>query len=277
MEDERWREMLVAEMQRQGSVHENAIARAFLAVERHRFIPDVPLAQAYADRAISIKSTDGETLASISQPSMLARMLELAAIEPANRVLEIGTGSGYNAALIAILAGAGGLVVSLEVEGDLAERARATLEASGYGGVCVVCADGYEGYPQHAPYDRIIVSARANDVAAAWWDQLRDGGRLVVPLDIAVGGEYAVGFVRDGSVLRSVGTVHCLFLPLRGEQSAVTAERVFLRSKSERYATHPRGVQGIVAVKTQDASPELLERADVVVAQPQTTFALTWD
>jgi protein-L-isoaspartate(D-aspartate) O-methyltransferase len=276
MDDARMREALVAEMQRQGSLQSAAVARAFLRVPRHRFIPDTPLDEAYADRAISIKTDRRETLASISQPSMLARMLELAAVEPGNRVLEVGTGSGYNAALLAELAGSAGRVVSVEVEDDLAARARATLEAWGYGAVRIVRGDGYAGCPDFAPYDRIVVSARAYDVPAAWWDQLVEGGRLVVPLDVGVGGEYAVGFVRRGEELCSVGTVHCLFLPLRGEERAGT-ERVFVRSKGARYSLRPREIASVVAVKTRQAQPELLGRADVVVAQPQTTFAISWE
>ncbi len=263
-------------MRHEGSLRRPDVARAFEAVPRHRFVPGVTLEEAYADRAISIKSDGGETLASISQPSMLARMLELAEIEPGHRVLEIGTGSGYNAALIAEIAGTSAQVVTVEVESDLSEHAREALAACGYDNVRVVLGDGREEVPGEAPFDRVIVSARANDVARAWWQQLRDGGRIIVPLDIGAGGEYAVGFTRYGDELRSVGVVHCLFVPLRGELGTAPPERVFTRTLDVRYGSQPRPIKSILAVPTTAASPELLERADVVVAQPQTTFAVTW-
>ncbi len=275
MEDAQLREHLVADLQRAGALQEAAVARAFGSVPRHRFIPEVDEEEAYADRAISIKRAGGETVASISQPSMLARMLELAGVRPGNRVLEIGTGSGYNAALLAELAGPHGLVVTVEVEPDLVQRARIALDACGYEAVRVVLGDGHDGFAAQGPYDRIVVSAQANDIPAAWWRQLEDGGRIVVPLDIGIGGEYAAGFTRDGNELRSVGIVQCLFVALRGERRAAPAENVFLRAQHVRYGTEARAVKSIVAVPTSDASSTLLEQADVVVAQPETTFAVT--
>ncbi len=275
MEDARLRESLVAELQRTGALREAAVAHAFGAVPRHRFVPEVSEEEAYADRAISIKGTGSETVASISQPSMLARMIELAGIRPGDRVLEIGTGSGYNAALLAELAGPHGLVVTIEVEPDLVQRARAALDACGYDAVRVVLGDGHGGFAQEAPYDRIVVSARANDIPVAWWQQLKDGGRIVVPLDIGVGGEYAAGFARAGNELRSIGIVQCLFVALRGERGAAPAENIFLRAQHVRYGTQAQPVKSIVAVPTPDALSTLLELADVVVAQPETTFAVT--
>lgn len=275
MDDARLRETLVAELQRSGAAEEPAIAHAFAAVPRHCFVPEVPLEEAYADRAISIKSAGGETLASISQPSMLGRMLELAHVERGERILEIGTGSGYNAALLAELAGDDGLVVTIDVEADLVERARMTLASCGYDRVRVVLGDGHAGYAPDAPYDRIIVSARATDITQAWWDQLRDGGRIVVPVDIGVAGEYAVGFERTDDAMHSVGIVNCLFVPLRGERET-TRQNIFARSPSARYGGRPRSIREILAVPTSDASAELLEHADIVVAQPTTTFAISW-
>lgn len=276
MDDARLRESLVSEMRRNGSLTSESVAAAFLAVPRHRFIPDVAVSEAYADRAISIKTEGSETLASISQPSMIARMLELANVRIGDRVLEVGTGSGYNAALLATLVGSEGSVVTVEVESDLAARARETLADCGFGNAAVVHGDGHAGDASHAPYDRIIVSARTSDITPAWWAQLRDGGRIVVPLEIGIGGEYAVGFERTDGRLKGIGIVHCLFVPLRGEQSEIPVGNVFARSADARYATGPRSIKEIVALKTAEASPELLRHADIVVAQPQTTFAITW-
>lgn len=266
MDDALLRESLVSEMRRNGSLADAAVARAFQTVPRHRFVPEASLSEAYEDRAISIKSEGAETLASISQPSMLGRMLELAAIAPGNRVLEIGTGSGYNAALVAELAGPRGLVVSIDVDADLIARARSMLHECGYENVRVVHADGHAGFAPDAPYDRIVISARAGDIAPAWWEQLKEDGRIVVPLDIGLGAEYAVGFVREGNELHSIGVVHCLFVPLRGEEQFASA----------RYAGRPREVRSIMAVRTNDARPERFAHADVVAARPNTTFAVSW-
>lgn len=270
------REALAQELRVSGAAESPQVAQAFASVPRHRFIPEVDLREAYADRAISIKNEGAATLASISQPSMLARMLDLANVLPGQRVLEVGTGSGYNAALLAHLAGSDATVVTIEVEPDLVDRARECLQACGYERVRVVLGNGYEGYAASAPYDRIVVSARASDIVAAWWEQLRAGGRIVVPLDVGVIGEYAVGFERHGEELRSVGIVNCLFVPLRGEQSVAAHDNVFVRSPHIRYDRHPRSIASILAVRTSDAACELLADADVVVAQPQTTFAMTW-
>ncbi|MGH7738123.1 MAG: protein-L-isoaspartate O-methyltransferase family protein [Candidatus Tyrphobacter sp.] len=274
-QDVRLRYAMVTEMRRVGTLQDRAVIDAFASVARHLFVPHVPPSEAYLDRAISIKSEGGETIASISQPSMLARMLELAAIEPGNGVLEIGTGSGYNAALAARIAGRRGRVVTLEIEPDLARAARSALEAAGCETVEVVVGDGHLGHEAGGSYDRIIVSARASDIADAWWEQLRDGGRIVIPLDIGAGGEYAVAFVREGSLFRSTGIVQCLFVPLRGEQRP-SPEAIFARSPSARYGDRPRRIAEISAVKTAQAQPEILERADIVVAQPCTTFAIVW-
>ncbi|HEY9086179.1 MAG TPA: protein-L-isoaspartate O-methyltransferase [Candidatus Tyrphobacter sp.] len=273
----RRREALAEELRRSGAVSSPAIAAAFEAVPRHRFIPEIELDEAYADRAISIKSEGTNTLASISQPSMLAKMLELADVQPGARVLEIGTGSGYNAALLAHLAGPDGLVVTIEVEPDLAARARTSLAACGYESVRVVLGDGYTGFAEEAPYDRIVVSARASDIALTWWEQLRDGGHIVVPLDIGIAGEYAVGFVRHGGELRSIGIANCLFIALRGALQTASPDNVFVRSADARYGRRFRPIRSIRAVRTADAASELLAGADVVVAQRQTTFAITWE
>ena len=273
--EEELREALAMELRRTGATQLASVAEAFAIVPRHRFVPEATLKDAYADHAISIKGAGTETLASISQPSMLARMLDLARVRPGDRILEIGTGSGYNAALLAQLTGPGGLVVTIEIEADLVQRARAALAGCGYENVRIELGNGYDGAPSWAPYDCIIVSARANDIAPAWWDQLRDGGRVVVPLDVGIAGEYAVGFERVGSELHSVGIVNCLFLPLRGGEQGVVPH-VFVRSSTERYDRRPRPIASIIAVRAEDADPSLLSRASIVVARPATIFAITW-
>ena len=128
------------------------VAAAFLAVPRHEFLPGLRAAQAYHDAAVVIKSdADGLPVSASTQPAMMAVMLDQLGLVPGQRVLEIGAGTGYNAALLAHLVADQGSVVTVEVDGEVAGRARATLAAAGFGGVTVLCADGALGAPEQAP------------------------------------------------------------------------------------------------------------------------------
>ena len=131
-------------------------------------------------------------------------------------MLEIGTGSGYNAALLAHLAGEGGVVTSVEIEPSLAARAERHLADVGCGRVSIVVADGHHGYEPNAPYDRIVVTTGPAEVAPAWTDQLVDGGRLVTPLvDERSGIGSLVAFEKRNGGLVAVDTTPCGFLPMR--------------------------------------------------------------
>jgi len=211
-------------------------------------------------------------ISSISQPSMVVHMLDLLNAQPGDRVLEIGTGSGYNAALLAELVGTAGTVVSVEIEPDLIAAARGALDDLGY--ARVVLMNGEKLAEVQRPFERIIVTARSNDIDPVWWRLLAPGGRMVVPLDIGYGGERAIGFVRDGDRLRSVGSYACAFVELRGGDEGDPA--IFFRTRHDRYerpgATTPLDV---IAVERHNADASLLEEADAVVARAYTMFALT--
>jgi protein-L-isoaspartate(D-aspartate) O-methyltransferase len=127
---------------------------------------------------------DGVPVSSSSQPAMMAIMAEQLGLEPGHRVLEIGTGTGYNAAVMAHVVGAGGRVVTVDIDDELVARAQASLAAAGYGRVLARCADGGYADPRDDGFDRIIVTAGAWDIAPAWLDQLAPGGRLVLPLAV---------------------------------------------------------------------------------------------
>ncbi|HWQ00158.1 MAG TPA: protein-L-isoaspartate(D-aspartate) O-methyltransferase [Vicinamibacterales bacterium] len=184
------------------------VLEAMRRVPRHLFVPPSLAASAYDDRPLPIG--EGQT---ISQPYMVAAMTAALDPRPDGRVLEVGTGSGYQAAVLAQLARE---VVSIERLPVLAERARRALEAAGITNVTVVVGDGSLGYPPAQPYDGILVAAAAPEVPAALIEQLAPGGRLVVP--VGSPGFQVLTIVtrhRDGSTSTEVGE-GCVFVPLVG-------------------------------------------------------------
>ncbi len=217
-------ETLIAGLQANGSLTDPDVAAAFRAVPRHHFLPAVPLDEAYRDDAIVTKyAPDGShPISSSSQPSMMAIMLEQLQVQPGQRILEIGAGTGYNAALLAQLTGPDGHVIALDLDDDIVTAAFTHLAAAGASGVKVVCADGALGYPPAAPYDRIILTVGAWDLAPAWYAQLRPGGRLLLPLEVVAGAQKSIAFIKPaapaaaGLLFESASLRDCGFMRLRG-------------------------------------------------------------
>jgi protein-L-isoaspartate(D-aspartate) O-methyltransferase len=208
---------MVDELRRAGVVRDGPVEAALRAVERHRFLPAVPVARAYADEAVVTQTApDGLPTSSASQPSIVAIMLRQLAVQPGHRVLEIGAGTGYNAALLAHLAGHSGQVTTIDVDPVTASAAGRHLAAAGVEGVEVVTADGWLGHPAGAPYDRIEATVGSWDVSTSWVDQLAEGGVLVVPLWLGPGVQASAAFTRNGRELHSAGVVPCGFIRLRG-------------------------------------------------------------
>jgi protein-L-isoaspartate(D-aspartate) O-methyltransferase len=216
-EADRLRDALVDRLIATGMVRTPRVEAALRAVPRHVFLPGIPLRQAYANDVTATKhDADGMPISAASQPSIVGAMLEQLGIEPGDRVLEIGAGTGYNAALLAHLAGAHGTVVTIDVDEDIVTGARAALGAAGCPEVTVVRGDGALGYAPRAPYDRIIATVGARDVPLAWQDELAPGGRIVVPLRLHGSVTRSIAFERaDGRVLRSVSSEMCGFMPMR--------------------------------------------------------------
>ncbi|MGH9096133.1 MAG: protein-L-isoaspartate O-methyltransferase [Acidimicrobiales bacterium] len=192
------------------------VEAAMRAVPRHRFLTEVPTERAYADRAVTIKyDRNGVPISSASQPAMVAQMLEQLEVGAGDRVLEIGTATGYNAALLAELAGPSGRVVTVELEEDLAERAGRSLSQTGYARVRVVRGDGRVGFREGSPYDRIVVTAGVREVPPAWIEQLAEGGRMVVPVVNSYGEGISVMFELVDGELEARSGRPCGFVPLR--------------------------------------------------------------
>lgn len=201
-----------------GRIRTSPVERAFRTVPRHLFLPDSPLEQAYLDEAVATKWHNGVAISSASQPSMMAIMLEQLEPRPGHRVLEIGAGTGYNAALLAELVGPHGSVVAVDIDDDLTCGAAAHLRQAGVSGITLATRDGALGYPELAPYDRIVLTVGSWDVQPAWWRQLAPGGRLLLPLSVH-GSQLSVALdLVDGPTpqLRSASVRSCAFVRLRG-------------------------------------------------------------
>jgi protein-L-isoaspartate(D-aspartate) O-methyltransferase len=183
---------------------------ALSRVPRHAFVPPDHRASAYLDRPLPIGH--GQT---ISQPFIVAFMSQLLQVSPGDRVYELGTGSGYQAAVLAEM---GAEVWTVEIVEALARSARKTLGALGYGGIHVRHGDGYAGWPEAAPFDRIIVTAAGEEVPPSLLDQLRVGGILVMPVgDPASVQELMVVEKGDDGELRSRSVLPVRFVPITGD------------------------------------------------------------
>ncbi len=208
------RDRLVRELVAEGDIRSPRVQEAFIQVPREEFVRSGDRSAAYADVPLPIG--EGQT---ISAPSMIAIMLEEARLAPGEKVLEIGTGSGYHAALLACLVGAEN-VTSIERIPALAVWGQENLARSGFGGVTVVQGDGSLGYPAGAPYDCILATAGSPRIPEPWPRQLAAQGRIVAPIgDSRFGQDLVIARLRpDGSLEIRRGTP-CAFVPLVGEQA----------------------------------------------------------
>lgn len=203
----RGREGLARLVEREG-VGPRVVA-AFRAVARADYVPEAAQAEAYEDRPIEILERQ-----TTSQPSLIARMIDAADVLPGDRVLEVGTGFGYQTALIVAL---GAEVVSIDRHGSISEAARANLEAAGVSAEVVV-GDGWQGWPDRAPYDAIVVSAAAPKVPDALGRQLVEGGRLVIPIRGQRGDDVLVFVKRNDHLVQVRLLTPARFVPLVGDE-----------------------------------------------------------
>jgi len=205
--EQRRLDMVEHQLRRRG-LRDERVLQAMTMLPRHEFVPPALLDEAYDDRALPIGC--GQT---ISQPYMVALMLNLLQVEPEHRVLEVGAGSGYVAALLGML---GDTVYAVELVEELAERADQTIRRLALTNVHIIAGDGSLGYPEVAPYDRILISAAAPTIPVPLAEQLAEGGRMIAP----VGGRSVqtceIRTKQDGKMHVERDT-DCVFVPLLGE------------------------------------------------------------
>jgi protein-L-isoaspartate(D-aspartate) O-methyltransferase len=186
------------------------VLEAMRRVPRHRFVPAAALGEAYDDHPLPIGH--GQT---ISQPYVVALMAQLAEVRPHHRVLDVGTGCGYQAAVLAAICKE---VYSIEIVPPLAEASAPRLAALGYRNVTARCGDGYRGWPERAPFDVILVAASPDHVPQPLVEQLAPGGRLVVPVGDCPQELVVIEKARDGSLRRRIAA-SVMFVPMTGEAS----------------------------------------------------------
>ncbi|NIS60942.1 MAG: protein-L-isoaspartate(D-aspartate) O-methyltransferase [Proteobacteria bacterium] len=196
-------------------IKDDAVLRAMRNVDRHKFVPEEIRQQAYSDRPLPIG--EGQT---ISQPYIVALMTELLELRKGDRVLEVGTGSGYQAAILAELAD---YVYTIEIIESLALSAERLLRELGYRNIDVKTGDGYIGWEEFAPFDAIIVTAAPTHIPQPLLDQLKEGGRLVIPV-----GDYYQELKKITKVkgqIKSQNVTPVVFVPMTGEHVKSGAKR----------------------------------------------------
>jgi protein-L-isoaspartate(D-aspartate) O-methyltransferase len=198
------RQRMVAQQIKARGVRDPRVLDTMAQVPRHQFLPQEQRGEAYEDRPIPIGH--GQT---ISQPYIVAYMTEALQVGAGHRVLEIGTGCGYQTAILATLAAE---VYSIERVPELAERARRTLDAQGYTNVHILIGDGYAGWPEHAPFDRILGAAAADDVPPVLADQLAEGGIMVIP--VGTWSQELRVLQKRGRDLDTLATLPVRFVPM---------------------------------------------------------------
>lgn len=204
----RQREAMVQYQIQDRGVKDKNVLNAMRKVPRHLYVPEEERNGAYRDSPLPIGY--GQT---ISQPYIVALMTELLELKEGEKVLEIGTGSGYQAAVLAEIAKE---VYTIEIVQGLAQRAEKTLKEQGYGNVRVKCGDGFLGWPEYAPFDGIVVTCAPEEVPAPLLDQLREGGRIVVPVGPRFPNQTLKVLRKEKGKIKEKSVIPVRFVPMTG-------------------------------------------------------------
>lgn len=249
------RDAMITRIRETGYPLSSSVEEALRTVERHRFVPDAPLVDAYtSDIVVTKRGPQNEVLSCLSNPAIVALQLGQLDVRPGHRVLEVGAGAGYNAALLAHLAGPRGHVTTVDVDADVVTDARQLLASADVGNVDVVLGDGALGHPEGAPYDRIIATVGAYGIPDSWLSQLAPGGRLVVPLRIRGSVSRSIAFERseDGG-WHSIDDQMCGFVPLREgiaddprRMIALTADGTVRLHLNQEHTVDPARLAGVL-------------------------------
>lgn len=202
---------LISSLQKRNKIGKNVI-EAFKKVKREQFVLEQYLEHSYDDVALPIVGRQ-----TISQPSTIAYMLDLLNVKPGNKVLEIGSGSGYNAALIAEIVGSKGMVYSVEFLDDLYKFAKKNITNAKIKNVKVIKGDGSKGYHKEAPYDRIIITAACPEIPGVLLEQLESDGAIVAPVGSLEYQKMVRLKKKDGMLERFESDSEYIFVPLKGE------------------------------------------------------------
>ncbi|MBU1185560.1 MAG: protein-L-isoaspartate(D-aspartate) O-methyltransferase [Acidobacteria bacterium] len=203
------RRRMVDEQLRGRDIHDPRVLEAMSVVPRHLFVPSLYRDHSYKDQPLPI--AEGQT---ISQPYIVAFMTQALNIRAGEKVLEVGTGSGYQAAVLAHLTGA---VYSIEINQKLAALARRTLDELGYGGVHLKTGDGYRGWEEHAPFDAVIITCAAERIPPPLLQQLGEGGRMILPLKHGAFSEKLTLITKRNGKTESLVLMDVRFVPMTGE------------------------------------------------------------
>lgn len=246
------RETMIAKVKEMGYAQRPEVERVLRDVPRHEFVPDASPDTAYNpyEAVITHRFSDGASLSCASAPFVVAMMLGQLIIEPGNRILEIGAGTGYNASLLAELTGNAANVVTIDIDADVTVQASRALTAAGYHEVRVITGDGGAGVPEHAPYDRVIATVSPWDIPRAWWDQLAPGARLVIPLRWR-GQARSVAFAYQKGRLVADSIELCGFVYLVGEDEGelaapITDDETITLHWDRDQAVDPDALRGIL-------------------------------
>ncbi|MFF2652660.1 methyltransferase, FxLD system [Streptomyces sp. NPDC058045] len=213
---DRLRSQLIDHLVEEGCVRTPRVEEAMRTVPRHLFVPNAPLAKAYGNKPVDTKfDASGASISCASQPDIVGMMLEQLDIQPGQKILELGAGTGFNAGLLGYLVGEQGHVTTIDVDEDIVDGARAGLAAADIHNVDVILGDGAVGYAPNGPYDRIEATVGAHAVPHAWLDQLAPGGRLLTPLRLRGSVSRSIAFENQDGVWRSVSSQMNTFMPLR--------------------------------------------------------------